>query len=211
MTTYTDHGLVCLDDGDYSAIALAMQADALAVDTALDGISDTLDTYLSRPYLLMTTTTGNGPLASGGEQQFSVGSWSVVSGTIPIGSGTLPGNIAGQMPMPETGWYEYGGFVNLVAAGAITAFSRRTLTMSAYSKPGPVSILQSQIVWRTGDTSTAGEFLTVSGGSFYATAGQLIEVTATWSHANLASNVSSIAGAKAWIHFIGSGVEIGSA
>lgn len=211
MTTFTPHGLVCLGEEDYSAIALAMQADALAVDAALDGISGSLDSYLSRPYLQMITTTGNGPLSSGGEQQFSIGSWSVVSGNIPIGSGTLLGNIAGAMPMPETGWYEYGCYVNLVAAGALTAFSRRTLTASAYSRPGSAAVQLSQIVWRTAETSTAGEFLVASGGSFYATAGQTIEVTATWSHTNAASNVSSIVGAKAWIHFIGSGIEIGSA
>jgi hypothetical protein len=210
MATETEHGLLCLGEEEFAAIALAIQADAIAVDTALDSISDSLDTRYVRPYLQMVTTTGNGPLSSGGEQQFSIGIWSVAAGNIPIVSGTLLGNIA-PMTMPRTGWYEYGCFVNLVAAGALTAFSRRTLTVSAYSRPASVAILQSQIVWRTAETSTAGEYLTASGGTFYATAGQFIELVGTWSHTNLASNVSSIVGAKAWVHWIGSGIEIGSA
>lgn len=209
MSTLTDHGLVCLDEEDYGAVALALQADALAVEAALDSVSDSFDTFLARPAVLATTTVGVGPTASGGEAFNRVGTWAVsYSDFTPVPT-TVP--LSGvRITVPRTGWYSYGGFINLVASGAITALSRRTVAANATRIVSGVSTLLSQVIWRTVDTSTGGEFLTVTGGTFYATAGTVVDVQVLQSHGNLASGINVIAGSRLWCHFIGSGVEIGS-
>lgn len=217
MTTVTDHGLVCLDREDYAAIALALEADARAADAAIDGIADSLAVYGRRPFFTAITTVGNGPVSSGGEVQQSWGTWGLVASNYAaplVFNPATPviGSLA-LMTLPVTGWWDFGGYGFLVAAGAVTAFSRRTIVASAWtlSTAGSVPLLYESVHWRTGDTNTAGEYLTASGGTFYGRAGDLILLSFSWSHANAASNVSSPAGARFWCHYIGSGVEIGSA
>lgn len=205
-----DHGLKCLAEEDYAAIALYMQDQALVIDSVLDGMSDSLDTFNLRPGFTAATTGVNGPVASGGEQLQGLGNWSMVySNFTPAPTTGVSFGI--RMTAPRTGWYEHGAYINAQASGAVTANSRRTLYARAYRVVGTGNVLLSETVWRTGDTNTGGEFLVSSGGSFYATAGTSIIITPYWSHANAASNVQVNAGAKLWCWFIGSGVEIGSA
>jgi hypothetical protein len=214
----TDHGLVCLDGEDYAAVAMAMEADARAVDASVDSIADSLAVYGRRPFFTAITTVGNGPLASNGETQQSFGSWGLVAANFSSSLLTfnpltpITGSLA-LMTLPVTGWWDFGGYGLLQAAGAVTAFSRRTVVASAWtmSTLGGVPVLYESIHWRTGDTNTGGEYLTTSGGTFYGRAGSLILLSFSWSHANLASNVSSPAGARFWCHYIGTGVDIGSA
>lgn len=209
MTT-TEHGLLCPGPEEYAAIALLMQHDALAIEAALDSISDAFDTTLLRPVVLATTTAINGPNSTSGEIVFNMTSWSVTyTNFVPVPTTAAPSGI--RITIPRTGWYKYGAFANMVATGAVTAFSRRTLFASATQNTVGSSVVLSQIVWRTVDTNTAGEFLVASGGSFYARAGATIDVQAQWSHANAASTVQVNAGARIWCHYAGSGVEIGSA
>jgi hypothetical protein len=209
VSTTTDHGLVCFDGNDYAAIALAMQHDAFAVEAALDSISDSFDIALTDPYFIGVTTATNGPLASGGEQLFGIGAWSLLTSNFtPVP--TTAANAGFRVTIPRTGWYGYGVYANQVAAGAVTAFSRRTLIGRATLQQSGNATQLSQITWRTADTNTAGEFLIASGGTFRATAGTTVDVEAYWSHTNAASSVSIPAGARIWFHFLGSGVEIGS-
>lgn len=215
MTTYTDHGLVCLDDTDYAAIALAIQTDAVATDAALTDITASFNSVNSQPYALLVTTTGNGPLITV-DQEYTEGNWSLVSSRgLPIsaGGGVFTGSAASFIS-PISGWFEYGNYVNLTLAGAATAFSRRNVFARAYGVDtySGIPVRLDEVRWRTVENSVAGgEFLIASGGTFYATAGQLIYLTATWSHANLASGVSSTVGALFWLNYISTGIEIGSA
>jgi hypothetical protein len=208
VSTLTDHGLVCLDGEDYSAVALAIQADALAVEAALDAVSDSFDRFLLRPVVLATTTAGVVAVASGGETPNPVGTFAVsYSNFTPV---PVPTFLGIRMTTPVTGWYSFGGYINLVASGAITALSRRTIYVNASRVVSGVAVLLSQVVWRTVDTSTGGEFLTACGGSFYARAGTAIDLQVLQSHGNLASGINCPAGSRLWCHFTGSGVEIGS-
>jgi hypothetical protein len=61
------------------------------------------------------------------------------------------------------------------------------------------------------ETNTAGEWLACSAGTFYALAARTVSIVAQTIHANAASTVNNMAGARTWCYFIGSGVEIGSA
>jgi hypothetical protein len=209
VTTLTDHGLVCLDGADYGAVALALQADALAVEAALDSISDSFDSFYLRPVVLAATTTLVAQPSSG-EQVFGMGPWAVAySNFVP--APTTAASSGARITIPRTGWYAYGGYANMIATGAVTALSRRTLYANATRTISGVGTVLSQVVWRTVDTGTGGEFLTAANGTFYATAGNTVDVQVQFSHTNAASTVGVQIGAKLWCHFIGSGVEIGSA
>lgn len=209
MTTETDHGLVCLDGDDYAAIALAMQKDALATDAALDAVSDAFDTNYLRPVVLAATTGISGPNSTLGEIQFNLATLAIgYFNFTPAPTAASANSI--RMTAPRTGWYSYGAFMNMAATGAVTAFSRRTIFVTASRIISGIATTLSQIRSGTVDTNTAGEFLIASGGTFYATAGTTVDVKPTWSHANAASTVQVNAGAKVWIHWTGSGVETGS-
>lgn len=212
MTTTTGHGLICLEDGDYAALALAMQGTAIATEASLDSISDSLDTFNRRPSAVAVTTTIAGPNSSLGETVFTLSSaTSVFMYNNMTPSPTLVSG-AIRITIPVSGWYAYGAYMNMQATGAVTAFSRRTIQATATRIVSGVNTQLSRIVWRTVDNNVAGgEFLAVSGGSFQAAAGTTVDVAAFWSHANAASTVQVNPGARTWCHFIGSGVEIGSA
>lgn len=209
MSTYTDHDLVCLGEEDYAAVALAMQHDAIATEAALDAVSDAFDTYFLRPYATAVTLAAGGNLASGGETIFTISGWSLSNTNMP--GATAPSTVGLRLTIPKTGWYSYQSYANPVAAGAVTAFSRRTLYARANRRIGTTNTLLDQAVWRTVDTNTAGEYLIADGNAFFALAGWTIDIEALWSHTNAASNVGIAAGAKLTCYFLGSGVTIGSA
>jgi hypothetical protein len=209
MSTVTDHGLVCLDGEDYAALALALQADALAVEASLSSVQAAFTRFRQRPTVLATTTAGIVAVASGGETPSRVGTWAVsYSNFTPVPTVVPFSGV--RITIPATGLYSYGGYINLVASGAVTALSRRTVYANASRVVSGVTTLLSQVVWRTVDTGTGGEFLTVTGGSFYATVGTVVDVQVLESHGNLASGINCPAGSRLWCHFIGSNVEIGS-
>lgn len=209
MTTYTDHGLACLGDEDYAAIALAMQHDAFATEAALDAVSDAFDMYYQRPYATAVTLAPGGAVSSGGETIFGIGGWSLSNTNMP--GATAPAAVGLRLTMPKTGWYSYQCYASLVAAGAVTAFSRRTLYARASRRIATNNTLLDQAVWRTVDTNTAGEFLVADGNAFFAMSGWTIDIEGLWSHTNVASNVGVAAGAKLTCYFLGSGITIGSA
>lgn len=211
MIPVGDHGLSCLSPDDYGAVALYMQDQAIIIDNVLDAISDDLDTFNLRPSFTGITTSIAGPNATLGEQVFPLAAtWTISSiNFTPTPSTAATGGF--RVTIPKTGWYNYGCYANLAATGAITALSRRTLYARATRQATGISTLLSQAVFRTIDTNTGGEFLVASDAAFYATAGQTVDVEGYWSHSNAASTVQVNIGARLWCHYIGSGVQIGSA
>ena len=207
MIPVGNHGLGCLDDEDYAAIALYMQGQGLIIDTALSQISNSLDTFYLRPSVVAQTTGVAGPASSGGEQLFGLsGNWALTySNFTPV---TISSGV--RITIPRTGWYTYGCYGNLQTTGAVTALSRRTLYARATRQTVGVSAQLSQAVFRTVDTNTGGEFLVASSASFYATEETVVDIEGYWSHTNAASLVQVNSGARLWCHFDGSGIEIGS-
>lgn len=208
MTTYTDHDLACLDDTDYAAVALAMQHDALAIEATLLADQAAFAGFSHRPYANAFTPAINGPVSSASETIFTIVGWTMTATNMP-GATAISGGM--RITVPVTGWYSYQVYANMVAAGAVTAFSRRTLYGRAYRRIATTNTLLDQVVWRTVDTNTAGEYLVADGNAFYAMAGWTVDIEGAWSHANAASNVSVSAGARMTCYFLGSGIVIGSA
>jgi hypothetical protein len=203
------HGLSCLGEEDYAATALYMQDQALIIDSVLDGISDQLDTAAMRPVFIGTTTSISGPNSTFGEILFNITGWTVTYSNLPSTPTLASAGL--RFTVPRTGWYNYGVYANLVAVGAVTALSRRTVAARATRQTVGTPTILSQATFRTIDTNTGGEFLVASDGSFFSAAGTVVDIEGFWSHTNVASNVQVNIGSKLWCHFIGSGVEIGSA
>lgn len=201
MEPFGTHGLACLGDEDYAALALYMQDQGTAVDTALDGVSDAFDSYLLRPGVL-ATSNANQAFASGSTG--NLGGTTVLYANFPVLAGIT-------FITPRAGWWQYGANVNMVATGAVTANSLRRLTVSALlTSAGPATVL-STTSDQSFETNTAGEWLACSGGTFYAPAARTVSIRTETLHLNVASTVNNMAGARVWCYFIGSGVEIGSA
>lgn len=208
MITVGSHGLTCPEGTDYGAIALYMQDQAQVIDGALDGISDDLDTFFTQPVILATSTATYGPNSSFAEQIFCIaGTWAITYDNSPLL--VTPTTCGFQFTVPRSGVYKFGGYVNAISSGAVTNFSRRTLYSRAYLI-STVTTLLNQVSWRTEETNTGGEFLMVGGGTFQATAGQLVEVQLLASHTN-GTGLNYQAGAKLWCHWVGTAIEIGSA
>lgn len=201
MITVGDHGLACLHPEDYAALALYMQDQATAIDTALDSVSDSLDSARLRPGVL-ATSNANVAVASGVAGGF--GAMTVQYANFPVTFGV-------SFTTPRAGWWQYGANVNMVATGAVTANSLRRLTVSAVLTTGGPSVTLSTTADQSFETNTAGEWLACSAGTFYLPAGRTVTISTVTLHANAASTVNNMAGARTWCFFIGSGVEIGSA
>lgn len=201
MITVGDHGLACPGPEDYAALALYMQDQAIAIDTALDSISDSFDSARLRPGVL-ATSNANVAVASGVTGNF--GATTVQYNNFPVVFGV-------SFITPRAGWWQYGANVNMVATGAVTANSVRRLTVSAVVATGGPSVTVSSTSDQSFETNTAGEWLACSAGTFYLPAGRTVTISPTTLHANAASTVNNMAGARVWCFFISPGIEIGSA
>src|SRR5687767_301551 len=202
MEPVGNHGLSCLGDEDYAAIALYMQDQGLAIDAALDDISDQFDSFYLRPGFVSasTGTVLNTTINVTG----SIGASATIYANMTVAGGI-------QFVTPRAGWWQYGGNVNMVAAGAITANSYRKLIVSAIRSTGGPAETLSSTSDLSFETNTAGEWVACSAGSFYSEAGRTMTIRVETMHGNAASGVNNMAGARTWCYFIGSGVEIGSA
>jgi hypothetical protein len=201
MEPVGNHGLSCLGEEDYAATALYMQSQGLAIDSALDAISDSFDSSYLRPGVL-ASSNANQAFASG--VTGNLGAMTVIYNNFPVLGGV--GFIT-----PRAGWWQYGSNVNMVATGAVTANSLRRFTVRADMTTGGPPQTLSTTADQSFETNTAGEWLACSAGTFYAPANRTITIRTETLHANAASTVNNMAGARTWCYFIGSGVEIGSA
>lgn len=78
------HGLTCLSPEDYSAVALWMQCNAEAINDSLTDVNASFGTYLSRPYIKVTSnSTRNVAYDSGtiGPEGFIGEDWNIGFGT----------------------------------------------------------------------------------------------------------------------------------
>lgn len=207
MTTYTDHGLVCLDGDDYAAIALAMRTDALAVDAALVDIDTDLSNYRNRIWWNAVNTSSISVSSSGG----GVYAEGIVGESTPgSGSATITANgvspILGAQILP-TGWYLMGTTANWTVA---TPNNNTTRTLMVYDSKfsGGLTVDDRVYLRVTGEQSTGGGSADVSG-FFYSDGVLQTQVLGVLSHANTSSNIVVAAGNwRTWFMYMGSGLVI---
>lgn len=209
MSQLTEHGLVCLDESEYAATALAMQVDAQAINAIANAQSTSLNTYNNRPWLLSTSTVATTGAQSTNE--FVLGSafpgltlsLSPTSGTV-VRSGMSSFVTTGAIN--PAGWYQVGLFASFQATGAVNTFTRRTLCLQWQYFDGGTAVYD-QAIETCYESNTGGDGMTVSG-CFYADGAHKYFPTALFAHRNSSSTMTVNTGAKMWIVYLGSGVTL---
>lgn len=219
-----NHGLFCLDDDDFAAVALAMQCNAQATNTALEGINDAVNDYLGRPWgqaisngaLVIDDAAGGGQLGPLG----LVGAFLRPGASGPSAPAT-PTTTSYNMPVqyvatdPTTfmprGVYLIGSSINWTL-GALTANSIRQLLVYGISSTGGAldSSTDSVDLYRLqdyqGDGGANGALTVV--GFLDNTAGNIATFEAFFSHANTASDITvANANWRVWATYLGSGLN----
>lgn len=210
VTDIGNHGLTCLGEEEYAAVALYMQATAKTVEDNLTAQQAAFDAYRNRTSILFTSTISSSYAAGsvvGGVvmPDGRLAGVTTMTGATVSGGGATVLSVSSviTMTVPRSGWYDFGGYCNVIAAGAITANSERLIYTQVRQTPEPaggnplVSFRE-----RTIETNTGGEFLNVSGLVFLL-ADRNFTVAQYVTHENLASNVVTQAGAKIWLAYMG--------
>lgn len=207
MSTLTDHGLVCLTDEDYSAVPLAMQADATAVTEATASQSASLTAYNNRPWLLATSTVAVTGAQSLTEPSYNTSFPGLTVMTQTSGTVQQSGMASFTSSVPEpAGWYHVGGFATFQATGAVNTFTRRLLAVQWFHIENLTNVYETAIQ-TCYESNTGGDAMTVQG-MFYADGVNSYTATLYFAHRNSSSTMQVNTGAKLWITYLGSGVNI---
>lgn len=207
VTDLGNHGLTCLADEDYAAIALYLQRTALAIEAALVAQEADLTAYTDRASVLFTTTvtttvvTGSGVLMPDGR----TATLTSFTGAAVTGGGVDVASTGSTVTLTaaRSGWYDFGGYCNVIAAGAVTLNSERLIYIQARQVPDPpATVATITYQERSVDTNTGGENLVVAG-LIYLLADRPVTLSQLVSHNNAASNVVTQIGAKMWLSFMG--------
>jgi hypothetical protein len=208
MIPVGNHGLSCLGPEDYAATALYMQETAFRVEAALIAERDSINEYRLRTSMeFVTTVTASYASAGGlvmpdGRQANGVpfGGATVLGGAAPVTS--LSTGSVTLIP-PRTGWYDIGGYANVIPAGAVTVGSERVMYILVNQVPDlPATDGSTLFQERVTDTNTGGEFLNLSG-LIFLVGGRSALLQLLIAHTNVASNLVIQAGAKMWLAYYG--------
>lgn len=190
MTSVGDHGLTCLDDGSYAAVALSMQANAQAINDALVGIEESItsygDTFVFR---FVTTSTSTSGANSG----------------ISLPDGTAADLLSQRnLGVLSQGWYEAAFSLSYQETGAVTALSYRRgiITINGGSSVVPPALFQNII---SATNTASADSMTVNAW-FYADGNTAISVGIWFGHGNTASTVTVATGAVLTVRFMTSGL-----
>lgn len=207
MSTVTDHGLICLGDEEYAAVALAMQADAQAVTDVTTADIAALDAYNNRPWLLATSTAAATIGQSTVEPTFdtSFPGLAVISQT----SGTVQQSGLSSFAtnaVERAGWYHVGGFATFQATGAVNTFTRRLLAVQWFHAENGINFYE-HAIQACYESNTGGDSMTVQG-MFHADGAHSYTATLYFAHRNNSSTMQVNVGAKLWITYLGSGLVV---
>lgn len=211
-----EHGLFCLDDDDFAGVALAMQCNAEATDSALDAVNDDLNTYLSRPWLTVTNpaavvvNNASGTLGPNGlVGEILRPTLATTNDANGMATVYVTSDLSTMMPR---GVYLIGASVNWTV-GALTANSIRNLLVYGVRRINGVADATTnftdlyQVQDYQGDGGANGA-LTVCG-FLDNTAGDVAFMASFFSHANAASNITiGINQWRMWATYIGSGLTL---
>lgn len=183
MTTVGDHGLSCLDDSSYAAVALSMQANAEAIDDALTASRAAYTAYGNRfvRRFVMTNANVNNGANSGTVLPDGTAASTLITPTL----GVLP-----------AGWYAASASVTYQEDGAVTALSyRRTLIWTNPFTFGPFTVFPPQLFQATtaASNTASADSMNVNGW-FQANGTDSVSIGVFFGHGNLASTMSLPAG-----------------
>lgn len=190
MKSVGDHGLSCLDSSDYSAVALAMQCNAVAINDALTGVQTSLATYGNRFVRKFVST--------------SISTSGANSGLL-LPDGTAASNVISQnLGILPQGWYSASGSQSYQATGAVTLNTyRRSLILVNFSTSvNPPSLFQAITV----ETNTASADSMTVNGWFYSSGVLSTTIQLMFGHGNTGSSMAVPVGAVLTIRFMSTGL-----
>jgi hypothetical protein len=185
-----DHGLGCLDDSDYGAVALAMQCNAVAINDALVATQASLAAYGNRFIRRFVSTSPSTSGANSGQ-------------LLPDGTAATNVMSANLSILPQ-GWYSAAASLSYQATGAVTVGSyRRSLIMVNSSIAViPPGLFQSITV----ESNTGAADSTTVNGWFYSNGVQATTLQLMFGHGNTGSSMTVPVGAVMTIRFMSSGL-----
>lgn len=189
MSTIGNHGLSCLDDNNYAAIALSMQSNARAIDASLFQISTSLTAYGNRyvSKTVRTTTSTSGANSGTGLPD------GTAADDFIFGGGLLP-----------QGWYAAALTFTYQETGAVTAgsYRRGIILINGIETKIPPTFYQSiTVATNTG----AADSMTVNAW-FYSDGILRTTVTGAFGHGNTGSTMTVAAGAILTVRFLDTGL-----
>lgn len=190
MTSVGDHGLTCLDDGSYAAVALSMQSNANAIDDALADIQADLVGYGDKYVRKLTSSSTS---TSGANSGISLPDGTAADLIIQQNLGILP-----------QGWYEAAGSMSFQATGAVTAltYRRGIITVNGGSQAVPPTMFQ---VVNSETNTAAADSMTVN--AWFNADGETAIFLALWfGHGNTGSTMTVAAGAVLTVRYMASGL-----
>lgn len=207
MTTVFEDGFICLEEGDYAAIPLALQANAALADAALKALDDSIRGYNNRPWaqaittaneIVLNTTTGfiRGQSPPGLNLSFTART------VTTYGLSNLP-----TMTIPPSGWYLAGFTATFQATGAVTANSMRTLGLTWSYAINGINQWDQQAAHDVVESNTGGDSGTVAG-LFFADGQRDYTLVPSFNHRNTGSSMQLNAGARYWVTYLGSGLVV---
>lgn len=215
MRTVGDHGLVCPDGTDYSAIPLVLLEQAEAINEVLSADQAAFDNYNDRPWAIVSPTVGI-TIAQFTSEYTGTGFYpgaSLLNGVLATNGYRITGPPFIQ-PSPATspnvipaGWYYAGGFVEAVETGAVTANSRRDLVLEwSWTENGVRSFDHAFSSSYATNVAAFNDNMSVDG-FFYADGLRNYSCDLVFSHKNAASTMQTL-NARAWIFYLGTGLVI---
>lgn len=205
MTTTTTSGLICPDPNDYSAIPLAEQSSAAAIDTTLNSFNTSLTAYNNSPWAIAVTTTSStvsNTIADFVLHTQPTGGLSVhalAHTTTASGLSGLP-----TMTLPPAGWYLAGATLNFQSTGVANANTRRDIILTwSYSISGTSQWDQQSAhsYYESGVTPDSGSVT----GLFYADGLRNYTLSVVFVHKNTSSTMQVNTGARYWVQYLGTG------
>lgn len=212
-----NHGLFCLDDDDYAAIALAMQCNAQAADAALSAQGSAMSSYLGRPYGQTINTV---PITvfddnSGG----AVGPFGIVGSSSGEGSPTAITNgwtspSVFSIANPPAGFWLMGSSVNWTLVTPTAGTYRQLSVFGTARINGEANIATTFTDWYNirdyqGDGGNSGS-LNVWGFLENTNPNEPISsISAFFSHGNTGGTLTiPVGGWRVWAMYLGSGLVI---
>jgi hypothetical protein len=183
VTTVGDHGLSCLDDASYAAVALSMQANAQAINDTLVADRAAYTAYGNR-YARKFVSTSASP-GSGANSGVGLPDGTAAQSTLTAFLGVLP-----------AGWYTASASITYQEDGAVTALSyrRSIIWTNAFNLSGTTTFPPQFFQAITAASNTASADSMNVNGWFYSNGIAFTDIAVLFGHGNTASTMTVPAG-----------------
>ena len=193
MTTVSPHGLICLDDGDYAAVPLMLQANKTTINDTLTAQATALTAY-NTPNLYVNTLAAN------------LSSICANCGT-PLSDGTLVTTFNNIFRVFPKGWWCMVGSATFQEIGTVNVGSYRRLGVWASITNNFYDITDLYDTVAVATNSGQPDSLNAAGW-FYSDGVTAHSCQMVFAHGNTSSNLNVLAGARLTVQYLGTGATL---